>query len=333
VIDVAKAKLEKTLSYERMLTCVRFSPCGTYAVAGSVDARVVRWDLKTGARTALEGHRTWVAAVAFLGDRLLSADLQGRLICRDAWAIEAPHAEWLRALAVHPDGTRFATGGHDRVARLWSADGKLVREFAGHKGYVFSLAFHPDGRSLVTGDLFGTVRHWDLESGKLIREFDLKVLHSRGEEFLADVGGVRSLAFDAAGKRLACSGLREAKSNTFCPGLPTVVVLDWETGERRQLGVKEDKVDGAATRVRFLSDGTVAATGEGQSQGALWFWKESPDPVHALSGQSMYDLDIHPDGGRLAAAVFEAKGRGGNGRHAGRAEYVPNAGAVRLWSL
>ncbi len=342
-LDVTKAWVSRMYPHEKMLTTCRFSPCGKFVAAGSTDTGVIRWELESAKKTVLEGHGSWISALEFAGERLLTADVRGTVHAwpyleeapKPAWSIQEAHPVWLRALAASPCGKRFATGGHDRVARVWDAgSGKLVREFSGHEGYVFSVAFHPDGKSLVTGDLFGTIRHWDLESGKLVRELDAKVLHTRGEDFLADVGGVRSMTFDAEGKRLAASGLREAKSNTFCPGRPTVVVFDWASGETRQHGVKEEKTDGPANRTRFLSDGSLAGAGEGQSLGGLWFWKgEAADPIHSVNAPSLYDLDLHPDGERLAAAGFEAKGRGGNGRHTARGEYVANAGAVRVYSL
>ena len=53
----------------------------------------------------------------------------------------------------------------------------------------------------------------------LVRSLDAGQLHTRKENFLADVGGVRSLSFDKAGGQLACGGMTDAKSNSFCPGV------------------------------------------------------------------------------------------------------------------
>ena len=72
-----------------------------------------------------------------------------------------------------------ATGGNDNLVKLWSAaDGKPVRTFTGHANRVYSVLFHPDGKRLISGDLMGSVRVWELASGKEVGVFDAKELHT-----------------------------------------------------------------------------------------------------------------------------------------------------------
>ncbi len=344
-LDPSKSWIGKSLKHAKMLTCGRVSPCGNFVAAGGADGKVHRWVLETGEKTELGGHTGYLAAVAFLPDgRLLSADRHGTIRLwafgegepKAAWTVQQAHAGWVRALALSPDGKTFATGGHDKVVRLWSSeDGKPLRELSGHGGNVLSVLFHPDGKSLVSGDLLGSIRHWDPETGKLVRELDAKILHTRGEEFLADVGGVRSLAFDSKGERLAAGGIREAKSNTFCPGSPSVLVFDWAAGKRTQMHVpKDDRIDGYVNSLAWLPDGTLAGVGEAHAAGAFFFWKPGEaQAFHQMHMQSGYEISAHPDGLRLLVASFDPKGRGGNGRHAGRAEYVANGGCVNELNL
>ena len=344
-LDPTKAFASKTLKHTRQLTRCRFSPCGQYVVAGGLDNLLHRWELATEKKTELAGHTCWIGALAFHpdGKRLFAVDYHGALLCwpyteaapKPLWSVKEAHGGWARAVAVSPDGKLVVTAGDDRIVRVWSADtGKPMRELPGHKGCIFSLAFHPSGLHLVSGDLFGVVKQWECATGKWVRDLDASTLHTRKEDFLADVGGVRAIAFNADGSRMACSGLTEAESNTFCPGTPAGIVFDWASGKAQlQLRTKE-KADGYINTLRYLPDGTLAGLGEGASGAALWFWKPgAAESFHALKGHSGYEIDLHPDGLRLAAVLFEPLGRGGNGRHAKPGEYIPNGAVVRIFNL
>lgn len=342
--DPAKAWVSVTLEHDATLACCRFSPCGKFVVAGGVDGKVHQWELESGKKTSANGHPGWLVSVAIRKDRLLSADLQGTILCRKfpldgsdpVWTVKDSHRPFLRAMALSPDGKTLVTVGDDRTVRVWDAEtGKSIRALGGHKGYVYSVVFHPDGVSIVSGDVLGKVKQWDVKSGTCVRDIDASVLHTRKENFLADVGGVRSIAFDAKGERMACSGLREAKSNTFCPGKPTVAVFDWASGKRLSLKSITGKGDAYVNAARFLPDGLLTGCDETHGGNAnVYFWKpDGETQFHRVGIKCGYDLDLHPDGLRLAVASFQGRGRGGNGRNAKRGEYVSHVGAVRIVSL
>jgi len=66
------------------------------------------------------------------------------------------------AAVFHPDGSRIASGGRDRLVRLWdAATGEELVGLPGHSDYIYSLAFSPDGKSLASGSGDNTVRLWD----------------------------------------------------------------------------------------------------------------------------------------------------------------------------
>jgi len=82
--------------------------------------------------------------------------------------------------AFTPDGRHvvvgYGWGGTSRdgnwPARLWRvADGKLIREFPGHKDTVHHLAVSPDGKELATQDRsIGLIRLWEIDTGRIIRQ-------------------------------------------------------------------------------------------------------------------------------------------------------------------
>jgi WD40 repeat protein len=312
-VDPAQTRMVKEHKHARPLIGCRFDPSGKFVFAGSEDSTVQRWELATGKKTDLVGHKSWVRGLAFLAKEklLLSGDYTGRVLC---WPLDSEkpvairtveaHHGWVRALAVSPDSKLLATCGNDNLVKLWSLpDCNIVRELSGHGSHVYNVAFHPSGQRLASADLKGIVKDWDTAKGSLVRELDASVLHKYDTTFAADIGGVRSMAFNRQGKLLACAGITEV-SNAFAGvGKPLVALFDWESGKRKQaLGPKE-AFQGTAWGVAFHPSGFIIGAGGGNG-GALWFWKpeEAPAFFTLKLPQNARDLDLHPDGKQLAVA-------------------------------
>ncbi len=354
-LDPSKAWVSKALKHDRMLTGCRISPCGTFVAAGGVDAKVNVWELESEKKVSFTGHTGWISGLAFHPDskRLFSGDLHGMVRCwpltggeaTPLWSVPESHPGGLRSLAVSRDGAFLMTGGHDRAVRLWSAeDGKLVREFKDHGGYVYTAVFCPDGRSFISGGLFPKIKQWDLESGKLIRELEIPSLFAPAGEVQVDAGGVRSAAFDAKGTMLACAGV--FGGGGVEPG-PGGLLLDWESGKlKHKLKTKsEGGLDGYMGDIRFVSDSLLIGCAEGSASGGFFFWKlGQEDPFHMILGGgddkrklggSAFQADLHPDGLRVAAAVVVSRGHAGNGGLdlARKGEYFCHSGGVGLFNL
>src|SRR5262249_6377870 len=181
-VDPTKTRPAQELKHTAPLLGCRFDPTGKFVFAGAQDNDVHRWELATGKKATLKGHKSWVRGLAFSegGRTLWSAGYDGKAIGWDAAADEPTprttldaHDGWVRAVAVCPDGSLLATCGNDNLVKLWSLpDGKPVRTLEGHTRHAYNVAFRPDGKSLVSGDLLGVVKHWDVETGKLVRDLD-----------------------------------------------------------------------------------------------------------------------------------------------------------------
>jgi hypothetical protein len=150
VWDVAQGKLEKRIytRAERAKALV-FLPDGKLAVAGSRpgqegDVRV--YDINApgkdeGGVTILDG----VHDKSVLVRELLEVD------------------DEVLTLAVSPDGKKLASGGCDRLVRVWDlATGQLEHAIENHADWVFSVAFSPDGKFLFTASRDKTAKVWDL---------------------------------------------------------------------------------------------------------------------------------------------------------------------------
>jgi WD40 repeat protein len=318
VADPAQIRMVKEFKHDRPLFGCRIDPTGRFIFTGAQDNFVVRWEIETDQKVALAGHQSWVRGMAFqpAGELLATGDYAGRL---NAWrfaadgvqppvySIEA-HKGWLRAVAVSPDGATIASCGNDRMVRLWSAaDGKLVRELAGHESHVYHVAFHPNGQRLASCDLKGVVKDWDLASGAAARQFDAAGLWKYDGTFRADIGGARGMAFSPDGAWLACSGITEV-SNAFAGiGFAMVALFDWASGERKQILRPKENFQGVAWAVALHPAGFIMAVGGGGPGGAIWFWKpDAPQPFFEFKlPAAARDVALHRDGMRLAIAHFD----------------------------
>jgi WD40 repeat protein/serine/threonine protein kinase len=318
--DVATGRRQQVLKGPASaIERVAFRP-GLPGTAGSQLATasgstVQLWDTATGeGRLTFHGHTSTVYALAFTpdGQVLASGAMEGVIKLWDAvsglqeFVLHDPalartgqpraHASSVDCVAFSPDSRLLATGGADKVVRLWDlASGRLERVLRGHTDWILSLAFSPDGSLLAVGGGEGLVkgkptsaelRVWDVRTGAMLRSL-------RGHS-----AAVRSVAFSPDGKVLA-SGARD---HTIC-------LWDPSTGAR--LGM----LAGHTSWVRslaFSSDGKRLVSGGGYSvlndAGEVKVW-EVPGGRELLSftghNQGVRGVAINPGGDLIVSAGAE----------------------------
>jgi WD40 repeat protein len=282
-------------------------------VAGGIDYTIQRWELSTGAKTALSGHDNWVRTLGFSPDgaTLYSGSYDGYV---NSWDIGAAapqttrriqaHQGWLRGLAVSSDGHRLATCGNDRLVKIWSTnDGKLLQELPGHASIPYCVHFVPGSQELVSGDITGNIHHWGSENGQLIRKFNAAEIHNLiGDR--APFGGIINLCFAPNSKRLTVTGLHKTSNALAGNRRAVALTFDWVNGEKvlKQESIKKE-IDSTMWRGLYHASGIFL----GVVQKEIGFWNPSEvDLFHSLATPSdIFDFDLHPNQLDLYTAHFD----------------------------
>jgi WD40 repeat protein len=316
--DPAATRLVQTITHDRPLLACRFDPAGDYLFAGAEDNCFHRWDLYTTSAVHPKVHKSWLGTLAVVppaGAQVVTGGHEGKLTWWNGLDLIPPalrtidaHKGYIRAVAVSPDGQLLASAGNDNLVKVWStSDGSLVKQLEGHTRHVYNVAFHPSGKFLVSGDLLGIVKQWEVGSWNAVRELDAKVLWKYDGGFQADVGGVRCFAFSADGRYLAAGGITDVTNAFAGVGVPCVVLFDWESGKQLKVMKPKEAFQGSIYGVRFSPAGDFVVGVGGGGAGGIWFWKLDDDKsFHFVKLPSVaYDMDLHPDGLRIAAALFD----------------------------
>ncbi|MBI4664429.1 MAG: hypothetical protein HY735_37010 [Verrucomicrobia bacterium] len=128
--------------HEKAVTSVQFSLDGAKLVSGSEDRTIRVWDVR-----------------------------EGEVFAHGISPAEVRSAVWLA------DGKQIASGDGDHLIRIWQlseqpkSDLIVVKELKGHDGPVNSLArVGVTGAEILSGSSDGSLKVWDLQSAKVIRE-------------------------------------------------------------------------------------------------------------------------------------------------------------------
>jgi WD40 repeat protein len=132
------------------------------------------------------------------------------------------HRDWIRSVAVSPDGKWVVSGSNDKTIKLWDLEaGTCQGTFEGHQKKIHSVAISPDGTlTASTGFTGKTMRIWDLKSGAC-----LQVIKDEEDPFRPI-----SVAFSPDGSLLV-AGTADGDIYSYClTGVKAVQPI--EAGER-----------------------------------------------------------------------------------------------------
>ena len=280
-------------------TSVVFSPDGKTLAIGSHNS-VQLWSIAN--KQATGDWKTgsgYVKSLTFLpdGKKLVIGSYQSVSV----WDVASgskerdlpKHRGFVTSLAVSPDGKLLATGCDDEAARLIRiADGVLLKTFEHDRDPVQCVAFSADGKLLATaaGDETrvtrpGIAKLWDIESGKLVRDFE-------GMTKVAT-----SVAFAEKGTRLIV-GSADEKAYVF--EIETGKPLGFFGGHARPV-----------TSIAMSLDGQIAITGSGgraKGKNELKLWRIADGDVLATADEheaKIAALALSPDGKTVATASYD----------------------------
>ncbi len=174
----------------------------------------------------------------------------------------------LCSLAVSPDGALVITGGADGMIRIWPTApagsgatsktptgtksplvAKPLREWKANDRAVTTLALAPAGDKLVSGGADGSVRIWQLSTGKQLASFD-------------QGGPVTAVAVRPDGQMLASTGTnRVARLWKMTGGKPIAEIKDSLTADRRVSALTDEQTI-AGQHVTGVTARITAATQE-----------------------------------------------------------------------
>jgi WD40 repeat protein len=237
-----------------------------------------------------------------------------------------------RALAFSPDGKFLAAVGGQGVhtpeastISLWNLGAKrLVRNLAGHQKRVLSIAYAPDGKTLASASVDGTIRIWDVETGRQFHSLPTQahnqvafsprggLLASCGSSNIVHLwdtatgkprgtipveeGWLRLLAFSPDGKRLVTTGTS-----------PTIHVCD--VAARKELFTFPGHRDGVVA-LAFSPDGKTLASRGFDLSVRLWDRARATELHRFRYGTDQFSSSGFPDFLLAHSLAFFPDGKG-----------------------
>ncbi len=253
------------------------------------------------------------------------------------------HEGACHAFVFSPNGKQMASGGADRVIRLWNLeDRKEILQLKGHSGEVYPAAFSADGRRLLSCSRDKTIRLWDLGTGKELVRLDgpvgvLCAMFLPGEQrLLAAYGDAEIRLWDLQRRRVIRSFHCPQKITFSMAMLPDEhrflsacflgkVLCLWDLETEKPIQIFPES-GGCMPAVAVTANGHRAVSGSYDRTLRLWN-VDTGEEIKHLNGHTsqIWCVAISEDGRYAASGASNYEKTASGGKHV--------RDAVRLWDL
>lgn len=144
-----------------------------YVATAGYDNQVILWNATSKIALARGCHDHLANRCEFSSDEKMlvsaSSDYTARIWSVPSMQLKAvltEHTDDVEMARFSPDNKMVATVSQDGRVRVFDLKGRLLIEFSGHQGCAQALAWSADGARIVSSGDDGTIRTWNLATGK-----------------------------------------------------------------------------------------------------------------------------------------------------------------------